>query len=1688
MSLFQDLYNKAKTALTDDKGFFRQGKFTPVTQLTGKSLQQQMNPPMLSPLASNAPNRPTTWNTPETYEQEQPTIIAPPKPSFKTQAAEKLNSRLDQIKRFGSSVVAKSMDNEGIVRQGQFKPFAPLDDKINEIPAVKVVKRAVEKRVDGVKQFGTGLGKSITTRMDVNKIMEDQKAEIERNNQNFAKVKQLRAEGKNDEAAWLLDKMVKNTSDIENRLNNLDQEISKGKKDLISGSVKTAEIPLSLYAGAPKIIANSTIGSILGGGISKFSGETPEQQIEAAATGMDDAFGYTGITSLITNPLIEKILSKSQIKNILLNQLTQRGIGGLGNIGEDALLAKLDGQDYGAGDAVTSAIIGAAITGNDGIAKGGKKLIDKYVFGKTPEIQQATKKKIGEFFGNQYVKVSKAYNGGIDKLTKSASGGYLPEIKDVPDGKGGFKRIAIDPTTGKPKIYADNSQYNQMAGGVAGIETYQDENGETKVRFNPEKAAMGIGVMAGVKTKAGREAISKLKLPELKVPDVKVPDVKVPEIKPKTELDWAIENNKKPETTKSIADIFSNRKTEIGTPNPISVKGNAIDVDQLVKEGWDLNQIDYAVKQANNAKVNPDDGGAYVRGILKKQYPSQASKMGNKPSQSDINQNAIPDMENKFKQLEKAGYNPNPEIKVEPPKVEQPKPKTIKDVLTKSELEKQTQAKKAELDYADIKRTEITDMMKKEGFDTSTETAEKIMSGEIKASPELKSAIEKHSKALGGEVVKYKGLPEDKLKENYVPHVKKDIVTDVDTSADGFVGMMNRNTFNPTKKRTGSLKTEDMADVSSAFRQEHISVLNSKYYDTDQANKLIAEHNIPKEKGDEVLNFVKQEREQADKIVTDHIDKTDFGVKHDYLTDAKTHDDKLAEITGTKVERPVVPVTHSNWIVNSVDNLQSLIRGDAMFFKDKTNKEINDAFLDFRLSQTGETKKQYGVELNKFINKLTKYDYADPAVRERVNMFIDDKLKENKVIQGLGDKALRGATEVFSMAQIGMNVKTVIAQPTETFRIIPEHGIKSFLKGVTNAFSPTEAKRLTTQYGLEKEISGNLAQNPIFKEINDDPAFKDKVYDSFKKFLFKGLEVTENWKNIAYASALEDAGKKKGLTGEPLKKFVMQDMLRLAHMADTDMTPRIMKNNALGGSLLQYSQYLLKNEVLKWDTITSKDLKASEKMKKVTGLFLSDLAAIGTISAVTGVNPDGIKGWLSNSGLPSNLGPILTVPWQMGKEALAFSKLTPEEQEKETSLMDKEKAIILRNFIPMGNQISKTKGALKVMDKGYAESKKGNVNYAVGDMNPIQKAQATIFGQGAIPAKKEADKKWDNLKKDGIYPTLTAEQSATLKDLPKDEQKAYYDSKMENQKSAKDIIKDEEKKPNLISSIFGKKETKEKQSISGILTSETATNQEKAKAKSIIKEKLDSGNTESINDDDLKTYFFNEVDKLPESSASEKQAKTIAKFKKLDSIYDSETLDQDTKDKLIKLSGISKEDVTYYNNAKDDATVKAIRQEELAGTIDRKSWLSQLEDGRKLVGNKQIVDNATLNELYERGLLSDAERDYLVAVKYDPASSSFYLDRDYKDKSGAASAAQAKKNATALKTLKDKLKTGVDKVDNSSIKSINSYLNNKSKPTSNTSKTIGSILSGQKMKKIVTQPSTSSATVKRVKSKYRFSK
>ena len=1699
------LLDKIKQSLNDNQGWFRQGKFTPVTQITGKSLVDNLNPPMLSPLAPNQ-NQNVNWNTPQT---QQPTVIAPPKPSFKTEAATKLNSRLDSIKRWGVNAVKEQIpftpENE--------KKFSPTDPMYGFKKGIvtKTVPELFNNTVVPAVRWAKTSGEVLAGKKDqqLKQIQNDAKTQSTIVENRIKLSQKLNYEGRKDEAMKILQdtqKMV-DTNDFSGKFDAFSTQSDNERNQYVSDAVKTAEMASASGLGAPANIRNILTGSAISSAVAKVNGEDP---FLAAGKGGADAFRFGGITRY--TPGVDKIPGLNKIitpnANAFVKQIGNRAFGGGTNIIEDNIINLLDtGRLQDTPQNEQSFLIGAALSqqANQDLVPYLKKFSNKYI--------------TGQDFENLKTQI------------RDSAGRYAKDLSGQPR----ITNVNNPPTT-EDMTWLDKFNLEGKSSELRGGTPHTKEEIVRAIQItNKLNYANVLAPGQSTRDLTYAEHLANQK-----------PDV-VPE---------GITNftpaGSKPEKSKplSIEEIMANRKTDIGTPKEITVKGLPIDVAKLETEGWQPTQINYAVKLANEARVNPKDVGAYVRGILKSQYPNQASKMGRplppepsaeelaridrnagitpetpikkpiseiltppkpleqtiqpKPEVVSPEQRAVRDANaiemDKFKNGD-FGKKPQVEPQVKPQDTVQDKVQVDTNTKTQSEVDKQLSLKEAEYrDFESKFGSTIDNLKTKEGIALDPITESKILSGEVPASAELKDLLVQKNQISTQNLLEVNPtFPKEKLKENYVPQAKADKLS-VENPANGFGGMLADTTFDPAMKRTGTLDVADMATGTQGSLEAKKAYLNKKYYSSVQADKIMTENNIPRDKADDVLKFVNDQKANADRIYNDHVKNTDFGDlgkgsdKVDYIKETQNYQDSLAQITGKPIQRQKI-IQRSKGLPNIADILVDNMRIDDTLMQQRTTPEIFRAFQKVRDSYLPNTQIQHKVALDKFITTVSNYEFEDQNVKDLVNRFIDGELKTGMVKQSTVSKVARLFTGLFSGAHIGGNVKTVITQPTELYRIGLEEGANNLKKGFGTAFS--DAPRLRTTYGLDDVDAQMVAGNPEWKEVNDSLLDKaGKVNEKVLNVTMKGMQFTEELKNIILAASAEHKGLENGLKIDTpqMTHFVRDELFRVGHIGAKYSTPQIAKGGGFKAAALQYSQYALKNFVLKYDTLRATDKPLFNRLSKVTAQLGADAMATATVAIMTGIPAKTIYDYFQNSQLPAGFGPIITVPIEYLTEAKKYfddsnnPDIAPEDVK---PISDAWGDTTKRNFMPLGNQISKTTNAKKVLDTGYGESAKGNINYPVGDLNPVQKAQTLTFGTGAIPNKQKSDLAWSTVSKTGIYPTLTANQSAVLKSLPKDQQEAYYNKQLGNQVSNKKTMNEilQPKKQNLISSIFGGKKVQATDTFA--IPDSIATQQDKTKFNGLVKTFIDAGNSANVPDEALKSYFYGSVEKLPESTASEVQNKQIEKFRKLDSIYASETLDQDTKDRLIKLSGIPDDEVKYYDLAKDNATVKAMRQEEVAGTMKREDWLNQLEQNRRLVGDKQIVDNATLNELYERGLLNDSERDYLTAIKFDPATKSYYLDRDFKNKQANAGASALKKKQTAFKTLQNKLDTINNKDSTSGIKkSIASYLGTKEAKNGNPpSETIGNVLSkGKFTQKSITPILNGVAKVNRVKSKYKFTK
>lgn len=143
-----------------------------------------------------------------------------------------------------------------------------------------------------------------------------------------------------------------------------------------------------------------------------------------------------------------------------------------------------------------------------------------------------------------------------------------------------------------------------------------------------------------------------------------------------------------------------------------------------------------------------------------------------------------------------------------------------------------------------------------------------------------------------------------------------------------------------------------------------------------------------------------------------------------------------------------------------------------------------------------------------------------------------------------------------------------------------------------------------------------------------------------------------------------------------------------------------------------------------------------------------------------------------------------------------------------------------------------------------------------------------------------------------------------------------------------------------------------------------------------------TGNTYATTNSDgnVKIIDTSKVSSMPETTNYEKTLKKKKAFTYVDDILDSELSTADQAKALSEL-GISSEDATYYNVARQTDDVKyAYVQDELSKYSDRSELLKALVNMRKEINGKMVLSNGVIDDLNEAGVISDNEKTQLKAI------------------------------------------------------------------------------------------------------------
>lgn len=619
MSWLTDIKNK----FLDDEGFFQRGKIAPLNKL-GNKIRANVAP---KPVVPN-PYQPRQSFQQQSQPQFQSLpVLEPPKPTFKTEAASKLNARLDAIKRYGSSdpfavkatksplpqpefaqpvmekilrpelipqklqlpdPVIKQPVNEfwntktgrGLVKAQEFtKPMADNMEqsiKTYKEDPTKIVTEGVPKLAKGLLvdtpkamarwAWNTGEVLSGKKQQELDDLNREQEIKNKMMWNKLEVAKRYRESGNIEMADKVLNEVKRlNNSDSGKVYDDFIANNEVEKNQYIADAITTGMTVAG--AGQPLNPKNLLAGGAISGTIGLVSGKDP---FEAAGEGIANAQRWKAVTQF-TNPAITKTINtfvNEKTAPVVSTVLTKL-ISGTGNVVEDRLIDKLEMKDRTIWNDVTSFVLGAVMGSAD------------------PKVGKWTKSD----FSTATIKKQLA-----DDLTKSGR---------------------LDPK--------DVETLNNVVDRIISIGVNPD--GSLKMRQGSTNLFTQVAPEPKVKT--GEEPLIKKRTPEEITAIVEnlrrqnYGDRQISQILKSEGIDTTNLNLKGDVTT--IDGILKKKTFE---PKPIRVKGTDINTEQLIREGWETDKIDYAIKQANNAKVTPDNAEAYVRGILKKQYPNQASKMG----------------------------------------------------------------------------------------------------------------------------------------------------------------------------------------------------------------------------------------------------------------------------------------------------------------------------------------------------------------------------------------------------------------------------------------------------------------------------------------------------------------------------------------------------------------------------------------------------------------------------------------------------------------------------------------------------------------------------------------------------------------------------------------------------------------------------------------------------------------------------------------------------------------------------------------------------------------------------------------------------------------------------------------------------------------------------------------------------
>lgn len=1141
--------------------------------------------------------------------------------------------------------------------------------------------------------------------------------------------------------------------------------------------------------------------------------------------------------------------------------------------------------------------------------------------------------------------------------------------KSLRNNKGLF--TTMDKYTAGTRAYV--RRQNPTAYAVAGVEPYQDEQGNWKVRFNPDKALLGMGIGLGVKNnvKGLDDAIRGVNPKGGQVDSLyNAMRASGNDTRPahQAQIEDLIKAGKFDEAWKvvdSMADTDQYKKPMENLLGMVSPKVETPRIDRTKLTGLQL--------ETPNAKLK-----AYQKPIGELQNPqtaripiAQPQKIEGMQPQDTIGQTKSKLEADVFggnvdSQIRNTNIQLNPQI---------PQPSQVNTVGNQQRGSFEnilTQAKKkiGEPNMM-VKRSQKVPNQVGEATQRLPKQGEVVVEQSLGNSNVLGKNQVQPMEAVGSQ--KRLGQMEQVLpiqaNDNQItwqqlgseskPSIETQKITPKTVSSKGIISpeveREVKNVQNAVKSKVNLLdyiRTPDRVLEKIGLKSEANLIKNQYNSYLDQLPKEI-------DRVTAWYNRVKSNK-GVEKRIFQYLDGQDVKLEGEELKVAiemqkylKDWADKLDLPEDKRVTHYITHIFEKDFIQKEFDpDLAKILSGEVP-------GSVYDPFLQQRLGKMGFVEDAFRA-LDAYVKRATRKYNMDPALKQlddasngldlaswqyvksyadRINMrpthldeLIDNLVKSSPVGYKLGQRPVanlsRAIRQTTYRGTLGLNIGSAIRNLTQGVNTYAQLGEKY------------------TGIGYMKALRSIMSRDDELMRVGvmRDNFIQDRALSSTKKFwerldkrLFMFFETAEKInRGSAYFGAKARALSRGATEAQAIKEGV--EMARKTQFTFGSVDTPVALQSDVAKLLTQFQSFNVKQ---------TEFLAEMAKKKEYAGLVRwlgANAVLLFTVGQTMGWD---WKDFVPFGGVLEGRTPIGGTPaFQLGIDTLKASTGAPDQYGNPIGWDTVAKDVV--PFIPAGVQGKKTIEGLGAYNQGYSASKSGLVRYPI-EQNASNAIRTGLFGQYNTPEAREY------FNKDRT--PLSEKQSEVFKSKGKE----YYDKVMQNRERNKEL-------DNL------KKQMKGEQGFNIL---------------DMFKPKDAVASTNMIGD----TYLYNSGDEIKELDLSKFNAiptDAVSKarldqdrYTKALSVYREDAIPQEDKNMLLEKIGVSESDMAYYDIASDDESIRTLATKQVVGEIqDRDQLISTLEELRKEVNGKAIATNGVLDNLYNEDLITYEERKYLKDILY----------------------------------------------------------------------------------------------------------